>query len=59
MAGRAAVPEVIWTRPERAGRGPKAAYSRGDIAAAAEQDRAASRALLQQLARDFPELAPR
>jgi AcrR family transcriptional regulator len=35
MAGRAAVPEVIWTRPERAGRGPKAAYSRGDIAAAA------------------------
>jgi AcrR family transcriptional regulator len=35
MAGRAAVPEVIWTRPERAGRGPKAAFSRGDIAAAA------------------------
>ena len=35
MAGRAAVPEVIWTRPERAGRGPKAAYSRADIAAAA------------------------
>jgi hypothetical protein len=28
-------------------------------AAAADQDRAASRALLQQLARDFPELAPR
>ncbi|MGW3648282.1 TetR/AcrR family transcriptional regulator C-terminal domain-containing protein [Streptomyces sp. NPDC000878] len=35
MAGRAAVPEVIWARPERAGRGPKAAYSRADIAAAA------------------------
>ncbi|WP_405815269.1 TetR/AcrR family transcriptional regulator [Streptomyces sp. NBC_01390] len=35
MAGRAAVPEVIWSRPERAGRGPKAAYSRADIAAAA------------------------
>ncbi|WP_055522990.1 TetR/AcrR family transcriptional regulator C-terminal domain-containing protein [Streptomyces graminilatus] len=35
MAGRAAVPEVIWTRPERAGRGPKAAYNRADIAAAA------------------------
>ncbi|MFF0462083.1 TetR/AcrR family transcriptional regulator C-terminal domain-containing protein [Streptomyces mexicanus] len=35
MAGRAAVPEVIWARPERAGRGPKPAYSRADIAAAA------------------------
>ncbi|MFC3577314.1 TetR/AcrR family transcriptional regulator C-terminal domain-containing protein [Streptomyces yaanensis] len=35
MAGRAAEPEVIWARPERAGRGPKPAYSRGDIAAAA------------------------
>ncbi|KOV78769.1 TetR family transcriptional regulator [Streptomyces sp. NRRL WC-3618] len=35
MAGRAVVPEVIWARPERAGRGPKAAYSRVDIAAAA------------------------
>ncbi|MEU6224155.1 TetR/AcrR family transcriptional regulator [Streptomyces sp. NPDC047042] len=35
MAGRAAVPEVIWARPERAGRGPKATYSRADIAAAA------------------------
>ncbi|POX45555.1 TetR family transcriptional regulator [Streptomyces sp. Ru71] len=35
MAGRAAEPEVIWTRPERAGRGPKPAYSRADIAAAA------------------------
>jgi AcrR family transcriptional regulator len=35
MAGRAAVPEVIWSRPERAGRGPRAAYSRADIAAAA------------------------
>ncbi|MEU7060795.1 TetR/AcrR family transcriptional regulator [Streptomyces sp. NPDC046197] len=35
MAGRAAVPEVIWTRPERTGRGPKPAYSRTDIAAAA------------------------
>ena len=35
MAGRAAVPEVIWARPERAGRGPKPAYSRADIADAA------------------------
>ncbi|WP_105975374.1 TetR/AcrR family transcriptional regulator [Streptomyces geranii] len=34
MAGRAVVPEVIWARPERAGRGPKAAYSRADIAEA-------------------------
>ncbi|MDV5144628.1 TetR/AcrR family transcriptional regulator [Streptomyces sp. SBC-4] len=35
MAGRAAEPEVIWARPERAGRGPKPAYSRSDIVAAA------------------------
>jgi AcrR family transcriptional regulator len=35
MAGRAAVPEVIWARPERAGRGPRPAYTRADIAAAA------------------------
>lgn len=35
MAGRAAVPEVIWARPERTGRGPKPAYARADIAAAA------------------------
>ncbi|MGW0580937.1 TetR/AcrR family transcriptional regulator [Streptomyces sp. NPDC002920] len=35
MAGRAAVPEVIWARPERTGRGPRPAYTRADIAAAA------------------------
>ncbi|MFE9775451.1 TetR/AcrR family transcriptional regulator [Streptomyces sp. NPDC005931] len=35
MAGRAAEPEVIWARPERAGRGPRPAYRRADIAAAA------------------------
>ncbi|WP_405878761.1 TetR/AcrR family transcriptional regulator [Streptomyces sp. NBC_01136] len=35
MAGRNAVPEVIWARPERAGRGPRPAFSRADIAAAA------------------------
>ncbi|MET9436584.1 TetR/AcrR family transcriptional regulator [Streptomyces sp. NPDC006551] len=35
MAGRAAEPEVIWARPERTGRGPKPAYSRDDIVAAA------------------------
>ncbi|MGW7368442.1 TetR/AcrR family transcriptional regulator [Streptomyces sp. NPDC054841] len=35
MAGRAAEPEVIWARPERTGRGPKPAYTRGDIASAA------------------------
>lgn len=35
MAGRNAVPEVIWARPERAGRGPRPAYSRADVAAAA------------------------
>jgi AcrR family transcriptional regulator len=37
MAGRAAVPEVIWARPERTGRGPRPAYTRADIAAAAVQ----------------------
>jgi AcrR family transcriptional regulator len=26
---------MIWTRPERTGRGPRPAYSRADIAAAA------------------------
>ena len=35
MTGRAAELEVIWARPERAGRGPRPAYSRADIAAAA------------------------
>ena len=35
MAGRAAVPEVIWARPERRGRGPRPAFTRADIAAAA------------------------
>ncbi|MEV5973258.1 TetR/AcrR family transcriptional regulator [Streptomyces sp. NPDC051921] len=35
MAGRAAEPEVIWARPERTGRGPKPAYSRRDVVAAA------------------------
>jgi AcrR family transcriptional regulator len=35
MAGRAAEPQVIWARPERAGRGPRPAYTRADIAAAA------------------------
>ena len=36
MAGRERpIPEVIWARPERAGRGPRPAYSRADIAAAA------------------------
>lgn len=35
MAGRAAEPRVIWARPERTGRGPKPAYTRADIAAAA------------------------
>jgi AcrR family transcriptional regulator len=35
MSGRSAVPEVIWARPERAGRGPRPAYSRADIADAA------------------------
>ncbi len=33
--GRAAEPEVIWSRPQRAGRGPKPAHSRGSIAAEA------------------------
>ncbi|MEU2895693.1 TetR/AcrR family transcriptional regulator [Streptomyces sp. NPDC088106] len=35
MAGRAAEPEVIWARRERTGRGPRPAYTRADIAAAA------------------------
>ncbi|MFJ9041326.1 TetR/AcrR family transcriptional regulator [Streptomyces sp. NPDC102406] len=35
MAVRPAVPEVIWARPERAGRGPRPAHSRADIAAVA------------------------
>jgi AcrR family transcriptional regulator len=35
MADRAAVPEVIWARPERTGRGPKPAFTRAGIAAAA------------------------
>ncbi|MGW0704504.1 TetR/AcrR family transcriptional regulator [Streptomyces sp. NPDC002643] len=35
MAGRPAVPQVIWARPERTGRGPRPAFSRADIAAAA------------------------
>ncbi|WP_371581346.1 TetR/AcrR family transcriptional regulator [Streptomyces sp. NBC_01314] len=35
MAGRAAEPEVIWARAERTGRGPRPAFSRADIAAAA------------------------
>lgn len=35
MVGRPAVPEVIWARPERAGRGPKPAFRRADVAAAA------------------------
>ncbi|MFD8965869.1 TetR/AcrR family transcriptional regulator [Streptomyces sp. NPDC059568] len=35
MAGRPAEPQVIWARPERSGRGPKPAFSRADIAAAA------------------------
>ncbi|TPQ18911.1 TetR/AcrR family transcriptional regulator [Streptomyces sporangiiformans] len=35
MAARGAEPEVIWSRPERTGRGPRPTYSRADIAAAA------------------------
>lgn len=35
MAGRPAEPEVIWTRPERAARGPRPAYTRAEIAAVA------------------------
>ncbi|MFE2100948.1 MULTISPECIES: TetR/AcrR family transcriptional regulator [unclassified Streptomyces] len=35
MTVRGAVPEVIWARPERTGRGPKPAHTRDDIAAAA------------------------
>jgi AcrR family transcriptional regulator len=34
-AGRSAGPEIIWTRPERAGRGPRPAHTRAEIAAAA------------------------
>lgn len=34
-SARSAEPAVIWSRPERAGRGPRPAYSRGDIADAA------------------------
>ncbi|MGK5632106.1 TetR/AcrR family transcriptional regulator C-terminal domain-containing protein [Streptomyces sp. URMC 123] len=33
--GRPAGPEVIWSRPERSGRGPRPAHSRAEIAAAA------------------------
>ncbi|EKX65465.1 TetR/AcrR family transcriptional regulator [Streptomyces ipomoeae] len=35
MAGRPAVPQVIWARPERTGRGPRPAFRRADIAVAA------------------------
>ncbi|MFE6943741.1 TetR/AcrR family transcriptional regulator [Streptomyces chartreusis] len=35
MAGKAAEPGVIWARPERTGRGPRPAFTRADIAAAA------------------------
>ncbi|BCL31695.1 TetR/AcrR family transcriptional regulator [Streptomyces aurantiacus] len=35
MAGQADVPEVIWARPERTGRGPRPAFTRADIADAA------------------------
>ncbi|MEU2622403.1 TetR/AcrR family transcriptional regulator [Streptomyces sp. NPDC054813] len=35
MSVRGAEPEVIWARPERAGRGPRPAFTRADIAAAA------------------------
>jgi AcrR family transcriptional regulator len=35
MAGRPAVPQVIWARAERTGRGPRPAFSRADIAAVA------------------------
>lgn len=35
MSGRTAEPGVIWSRPERTGRGPRPAYTRGDIAEAA------------------------
>ncbi|WP_127360668.1 TetR/AcrR family transcriptional regulator [Actinacidiphila soli] len=34
-SGRSAGPEVIWARPERAGRGPRPTHSRAEIAAAA------------------------
>ncbi|MFH0517163.1 TetR/AcrR family transcriptional regulator [Streptomyces sp. M41] len=35
MAGKAAEPQVIWARPERTGRGPRPAFTRAGIAAAA------------------------
>ncbi|MEU9449206.1 TetR/AcrR family transcriptional regulator [Streptomyces sp. NPDC048277] len=35
MSVRGAEPEVIWARPERAGRGPKPAFTRTDIATVA------------------------
>ncbi|MGW7241963.1 TetR/AcrR family transcriptional regulator [Streptomyces sp. NPDC054804] len=35
MSVRGAEPEVIWARPERAGRGPRPAFTRADVAAAA------------------------
>ncbi len=35
MAGRPAEPEVIWSRPERAARGPRPAHTRAEIAAVA------------------------
>jgi AcrR family transcriptional regulator len=35
MSVRGAEPEVIWARPERAGRGPRPAFARADVAAAA------------------------
>ncbi|MGY5013036.1 TetR/AcrR family transcriptional regulator [Streptomyces sp. 900105755] len=35
MTVRGAEPEVIWARPERAGRGPKPAFTRADVAAVA------------------------
>lgn len=34
-SGRPSGPEVIWARPERAGRGPRPAHTRAEIAAAA------------------------
>ncbi|MEU9154459.1 TetR/AcrR family transcriptional regulator [Streptomyces sp. NPDC048417] len=35
MSVRGAEPAVIWARPERAGRGPRPAFTRADVAAAA------------------------
>ncbi|GGK18082.1 TetR family transcriptional regulator [Streptomyces camponoticapitis] len=35
MAGRPAEPEVIWSRPERAARGPRPSHTRAEIAAVA------------------------